>query len=77
MCYVELEHPIEVAGRVCEHLIGIVYPEPEGTFAVKINQVENQQVFRGLSPVRAYPLTNILYRPDLRNGKIIWNTDAK
>ena len=77
MCYVELEHPIEIAGRVCEHLIGVVYPEPEGTFAVKINQEENKDVFRGLTPVRAYPLTTVLYRPDLRGGKIIWNSTAK
>lgn len=73
MSMVVLEEPMEIAGRLCEHIVGVVYPEPEGTCAVKINQERNKNIYRGLIPVRAYPLISIIYRPDLRQGKIIWN----
>ena len=73
MSMVVLEEPMKISGRVCEHLVGVLYPEPEGTYAVKINQEANKGVFRGLKPVRAYPLIAMIYRPDLREGKIIWN----
>lgn len=73
MSMVVLEEPMEVSGRLCEHIVGVVYPEPEGTYAVKINQEHDKGVFRGLNPLKAYPLISIMYRPDLRDGKIIWN----
>lgn len=73
MSMVVLEEPIEIDGRSCEHIVGVLYPEPEGTYAVKINQEHNKNIYRGLKPVVAYPLVSIIYRPDLREGKIIWN----
>ena len=77
-CYQQMsmivpEEPMDIDGRLCDHIIGVVYPEPEGTYAVKINQEDNRNIYRGLKPVKAYPLVSIIYRPDLREGKIIWN----
>ncbi len=73
MSMVVLEEPMEIKGRLCEHIVGVLYPEPEGTYAVKINQEHTRNIYRGLKPVKAYPLVSIIYRPDLREGKIIWN----
>ena len=73
MSMVVLDEPMEIKGRLCEHIVGVLYPEPEGTYAVKINQEHTRNIYRGLKPVKAYPLVSIIYRPDLREGKIIWN----
>ena len=75
MSMVVLEEPMDVDGCLCEHLMRrFLYPEPEGTYALKLNQHENKNIYRGhRKPVKAYPLISISYRPDLRHGKIIWN----
>ena len=77
MSYVHLNEPIEVFGRLCEHLVGVLYPEPEGSFAIQLSLGEKLKVFKGIKACCAYPLLSIMHKPELRRGKIIWNFNDK
>lgn len=77
MSYIHLHETLEVRGRMCEHIVGVLYPEPEGTFAVQLSLGEDLEVFKGIKPCCAYPLLSVMHKPGLRSGKIIWNTHVK